>query len=353
MSKIRSSLSNFKNKKTVLKWLIVSLLILFFPLGLYLTWKRSSWSLRTKKWTTAIVSGVVVLVVVLSVMFAPPSIKVTSSLSPLNASSYSLTGEVSQSGSIITVNDQPAMMNGERFSATLGLSEGDNRITIIAQNGSKKSQQEITIHRYTATEIAKQEQEAAAKKKQQEDSAAKQKADQEAADKKKAESEKVTYTLTAKADVMGQDTLNVSGNTNLPSGAALSVVIERIFAFSDESEERFYRVVTTNTTVQDGKYDIQVTVNDKKFLEMAQAYSQGSAGVTIKSLDKNVQVTVTFDPQANQPQAVVNAVGKSGEKLANSPQKDVFGSLTSQPVNHLAVTLKTPLGFPYTDQLPQ
>jgi hypothetical protein len=159
----------------------------------------------------------------------------------------------------------------------------------------------------------------------------------------------IVYNLSAGASGISTDTLDVAGTTNLPNGALLSVVVERIFVSRGESEERFYRIATTSTSVKDGKFSIQVKVNDKSFLNFEKA-----SGDVISSLDNNVQVTVTFDPKAsNQPSAVVSSVGSNGEKLESSPQKTVFGSLTKNPVNQLSVEIKTPLSFPYSDQLPK
>lgn len=166
-------------------------------------------------------------------------------------------------------------------------------------------------------------------------------------DTKKSEPQ-VTYTLDAESKAVDTKTLEVNGTTNIPNGSMLGVVVERISVAKGESEERFFRVATTTATVKDGKYDVQTSVDDQKFL----AFEKASGPV--ESVDGNVQVTVTFDPQAeNQPQAVIDAVGKSGEKLESSPQKKVFGSLTKTPVNQLEVMLKTVLAFPYTDQLPR
>lgn len=170
----------------------------------------------------------------------------------------------------------------------------------------------------------------------------------------KTDKKSITYTLSAKADATGQDMLYVNGATNLPNGAIFNIDVKRIIVFSDETEKRFYDVADKKTTAKKGNYNAQVKVNDKKLLDFAQSISQGTAGHVITKLDSKVQVTVTFNPkQQGQPQNVVKAVGKSGENLANSPQKSVFGSLTEHPVNQLEVLLKTPLEFPYSSQLPK
>jgi len=48
---------------------------------------------------------------------------------------------------------------------------------------------------------------------------------------------------------------------------------------------------------------------------------------------------------------VGEVIGAKGEKLKNSPQKSVFGSLTDNPINHLKFELRTKLIFPYKKEL--
>lgn len=157
------------------------------------------------------------------------------------------------------------------------------------------------------------------------------------------------YTLATEAKALNQDTLEVSGITNLPNDALLSIKVERSFIWEGEEAERFFNVANATAIVKDGNYSIGVKIDDKKFLNF-----QLTSGEPIKELKENVRVTVTFSPKAeNQSQAVVSAVGANGEKLESSPQKDVFGSATANPVNRLVVEVEVPLAFPYEDQLPR
>jgi hypothetical protein len=159
----------------------------------------------------------------------------------------------------------------------------------------------------------------------------------------------VVYNLVATASGIDENNIKLTGTTNLPDDSLLNVIVERIFVWQGESESRSFRIATSSTTVKNGAYDVQIKVDDKKFLDFQKVSSE-----VISNLDNNVRVTVTFDPTAdNQPASIVKIVGAKGEKLESSPQKDVFGSLTNDPINHLNVELKTALPFPYSDQLPR
>lgn len=166
-------------------WVIVIAFVIFFPLGFYLLWRQPSWSKRTKKITTGLASVAIIAMIALSIIFAPPSVDVTSALSPVRNSGYTLTGKIYPSNAEVTVNGKKASVDNDKFTAHLKLKEGDNKITIDVIDGSKKTEEIVTVHRYTKAEIAKQEKEAADKKKKAEEAAAKKKAQQEAANKKK------------------------------------------------------------------------------------------------------------------------------------------------------------------------
>lgn len=161
-----------------------------------------------------------------------------------------------------------------------------------------------------------------------------------------------TYELKAEATAVSGDTVEVKGISNLPDGSVLEVSVERISIWVGEDEERFYlggQIGDPFTTVKNGAYSTRIKIDDRKFLEFEKA-----SGEFIKEMRDDVQIQVSFDPSSEkQPKNVVNAVGSKGEKLENSPQKSVFGSLTDNPINHLEVELRTRLVFPYKDELPK
>ncbi|HEX7633525.1 MAG TPA: Ltp family lipoprotein [Candidatus Saccharimonadales bacterium] len=187
-------------------WQVVTALIVFFPVGLYLVWRQDRWSKRAKKITTWATSGTVVALLVVAVIFAPPTVSLTSSLASTKADSYQLTGKISPAGSQVTVNGSPAKVSGDTFSVAVPLSEGDNNLKVVAISGGKRTEQVFKIHRYTKSEVTAQENAAkakadaaAAKKKADDDAAAKAKQQQAAAAKAKADADAAAQAAKDKA----------------------------------------------------------------------------------------------------------------------------------------------------------
>jgi Host cell surface-exposed lipoprotein/Glucodextranase, domain B len=150
--------------RTVPKWQVIALLIVFFPIGMYLLWRQDRWSRRTKKIVTWATSIAVIAFFTLAIIFAPPTVTVTSSLASVKANSYQLTGKISPSGSLVTVNGVQAKVAGDTFSANVQLEEGDNTLKVVVVSGSKRTEQVFKIHRYTKAEVTAQDEAAAEKK---------------------------------------------------------------------------------------------------------------------------------------------------------------------------------------------
>jgi hypothetical protein len=165
--------------------LIVLSLLLFFPLGFYLIWRHSDWSRKARRLTIGLVTAGFVGIMTLAVIFAPPTLAVTSSLSPRADGGYTLTGRIDP-GDSVTVNGKAATVTGSTFTINLSLSEGDNDLDIVVQSGSKKTEKHVFVHRFTKQEIAEQQRRIA-----------EQKAREEA--RKKAEAEKVKQAKIAAA----------------------------------------------------------------------------------------------------------------------------------------------------------
>jgi hypothetical protein len=215
-----------KTDKRVLKNIgLILLLIFIFPIGLYLMFKKSGWSKKSKIIATSIVSAVVALVVI-SLIFAPPTVTITSSLDSVNSDSYQLTGKIFPSGSLVTVNGVQAKVDGDAFSINAQLKEGDNTLKVVVTSGDKRTEQEFKIHRYTKAEVIAQEKAAAKKEADEAAAAAKKKADdaaaaqakqQQAADAKakadadaaaKAAEDKVAADAAAKAKALANATVS-------------------------------------------------------------------------------------------------------------------------------------------------
>ena len=114
-----------------------------------------------------------------------------------------------------------------------------------------------------------------------------------------------------------------------------------------ENIERFYTVATDAAVVDNATYKIELTIDDRDFLEF-----QEVSGEIIKELNENVEVSVVFRPNKQQKN-VVDIIGSKGQKLDSSPQKEVFGSATSNPINTLNIEFRTRLPFPFMNELPK
>jgi len=142
-------------------WQIIALLIVFFPAGLYLIWKQDRWSKHTKKITTWTSLGVLAVSLVLILIFAPPTVTVTSSLDPVKSDAYTLTGTISPTGSEVTVNGQRATVDGASFTSNVQLKEGDNNLVVVIVSAGKRTEKVFKIHRFTQAEVTAQDQAAA------------------------------------------------------------------------------------------------------------------------------------------------------------------------------------------------
>lgn len=163
----------------------------------------------------------------------------------------------------------------------------------------------------------------------------------------KAANENIVYTLSAEGKSVSKDRIEISGTTNLPDGSLLDIGVDRISISVGKDEEEFFSVGADYSTVKNGNYKIELTTNDKKFLDFEKASDD-----QIKKLYDEVEISVLFDPSSKkQPQSVVGIVGQNGEKLESSPNKKVFGSLTSNPVNELIVKNRVKSPFPYINEL--
>ncbi len=159
----------------------------------------------------------------------------------------------------------------------------------------------------------------------------------------------IIYNLTASANAVSKSVIEITGTSNLPDGALLNIIAERRFISRGESEERSFRTATSSVSISSGAFSIQITIDDGKFLTYVTKTNE-----KVSTVNNNISLEVIFDPKAeNQPSRIVSIVGANGEKLENSSQKYVFGSLTKTPVNRLHVEMETLLPFPYSDQLPQ
>ena len=182
------------------KPVIITLLVLFFPVGLPLMWKFAGWTQKTKWIITCIVALIIALGFV-GTYYSAPTITLNSAknnkISTDNAE-YELTGYVSSmKAATLAINGNPVTLSSDsKFSYRVSIKEGDNEFNLVATNNNGKSTKTVIIHRTTQAEFASraEAERLAAEKKAQEESRkvaeAKAKAEKKASNKKTEKEEK-------------------------------------------------------------------------------------------------------------------------------------------------------------------
>lgn len=138
------------------KPVIITLLILFFPIGLPLMWKFSPWAKRTK-W---LVSGVITALLAsafIATYNSTPTISIDNASGGVintDDAEYELTGSVtSYKETTLKINGVNVPLDVYDFSHKVSLEEGDNTFTLIAVSENGKATKEIAIHRTTQEEF--------------------------------------------------------------------------------------------------------------------------------------------------------------------------------------------------------
>lgn len=160
---------------------VILLLIFLYPVGLFVMFKKSGWSKRSKVISSSI-GGAFFALMVVAFVNAPPTatldnIKLDGNKS-VKGENFNIIGSVFPTDSTMTVNGKSAKIDSQgKFSYSVPLNEGDNDITVITKNGDKKSTLVYKIHRYTKSEVIAQEKAAAKKEADEAAAAVKKKAD--------------------------------------------------------------------------------------------------------------------------------------------------------------------------------
>lgn len=190
---------------------VILLLIFMYPIGLFVVFKKSEWSKKSKIISSG-VGGAFFALMVVGFVNAPPTATLDNVQHDGNQSvegeNYSIIGSVFPTNSTMTINDKSVEIDGQgKFNHAVALSEGDNDVTVITKNGDKKSISTYKIHRYTKAEISAREKAAAKKEADAAASAAKKKVDdaavaqakQQQADEAKAKADAAAADKAAKA----------------------------------------------------------------------------------------------------------------------------------------------------------
>jgi|GEM_PF-1318906 len=173
---------------------IIALLILFFPVGLFLMWKYTDWHKNIKWGITGFFALIVIWSIVSSALAKTPVITLNDfeADKTVTGSEYSLSGKVDPPSSEVKINGKSVEVKEDgSFTYSLSLEEGVNEIKIEANNSGKTAE----LSRKLTRELTEEEKVAkAAEEKRKAEEEAKRKAEEEAKKaaeeaKKKAEQE--------------------------------------------------------------------------------------------------------------------------------------------------------------------
>jgi len=138
--------------------LVILLLIFFFPLGLFLMWKYTSWT-KVTKWIVTLVGTALTTLTLIGAYNSPPTITVSGEKNGtinVDTNKYTLTGDVSsmKTVTLFTINRTPVSVSDDAsFAHIVSLEEGDNIYNLVATNDNGERKTTLIIHRTTQAEI--------------------------------------------------------------------------------------------------------------------------------------------------------------------------------------------------------
>jgi hypothetical protein len=158
------------------------------------------------------------------------------------------------------------------------------------------------------------------------------------------------YKINLHARASGVRVIRVTGTTNLPDRAVLVLSASRAFRNAYEHDVRAVNAAGAHVTVSDGRFSGVLRLNERLLLLGIAGGKVDPTMGPVAKVDSAVTVCVDFETgkdnagKTNQPDpSVRSAVGEFGERLRNSPQRTVFGSLTPNPENWLEVERRVAL----------
>lgn len=141
------------------QWFAIVWLVLLAPLGLFLMWKYTKWSKKTKSIVTAIASAWFIFICI-GTYNAPPTITLNNvdvkSVSRTDSDKYPIVGRVSTFHTpTLTINGEAvAIDDNGNYSYNVPLKEGKNSIAIVATSEKGEDKQVFEVHRTTKEEFA-------------------------------------------------------------------------------------------------------------------------------------------------------------------------------------------------------
>ncbi len=256
---------------------IIALLIIFFPIGLYLMWRRAKWPLASK----IVISSLFALPIILlpiAAYYSGASIDVDHSLNNRIATdnaNYTITGDVSSVHTAsLTIDGKSVPLNGGKFSYKTNLKQGDNTFVFVAKDSKGTDKEVITVHRTTAAEFAAR---AAAKRAAEAKAiAAKKKAEGKTTSKTTTSKQKTsTPTTTSKPSAPSRSTLNSEATVDLTSATNFYANLFQ----QAQTALGTYQYPDAASAMSDGtwmQFSAKVSSTDNSQAEVIQPYNKAS-----------------------------------------------------------------------------
>lgn len=154
-----------------------------------------------------------------------------------------------------------------------------------------------------------------------------------------------TYAIAIEAEP-NSNGVSLTGTTNLPDGAVITLSASRAFRNRGEGDIRAISADHYDVTVTAGAFTGLLALDESDLLVLV---GTGPGESIIDQIDSGVTVCADFetgtgfDGTPRQPPSVVALIGANGEAIATSPQVYIFGSATSNPAYWLEVKVDVPL----------
>lgn len=135
------------------------------------------------------------------------------------------------------------------------------------------------------------------------------------------------YTLEIDATRAVGDVVMVDGSSNLPDGARLEVVIDRLYRLQGSELWAAARVGAGEAEVNEGKWRAEIPIDDHRWVEELHGRLSAREVDPIEAVHPSLRATVLFTPLSGQPKHVESALGTNFERLSRSELATEEGDL--------------------------
>jgi hypothetical protein len=281
--KAQLSKSTHKRKWYQTTVAVIVLLIVFWPVGLYLMWKYTSWA-KGIKITLSVIAGLFGILFIYAALNPTPILSIDNVKDgkiSTDDKSYTVSGTLTglRDGVAITINDKTALRSGDQFSLSIELKDGDNQVTVKATKDDKSDEETFIIYKTPESELtAKREAETKAKKAEEETAAAKKLEEAKTAQEKK----QAEDAAAAKKKVEDEAAAKKKADEEAARNAPKTSFSDGTFLVNKDIQPGTYR----NTAGYDSCYWVRLSGTSGSFDEiLANGNPSGQAIVTIQATD--------------------------------------------------------------------